>query len=296
MRLDRLAMKAVKTAGLPLAPWMATVKATRRATRAGEWRRRQAAVGALFDPAWRSYVPADKGCRLFQAAELPQLGEAVAACARIAAERLAAQAGGGHKPFFHNVLRGDDLTKEPDLLAAALSPAMLAIATDYLRCLPRLKAIGLYHSPVNESMTSSQLFHLDNDDLRQLKCFVNVWPVDDAAGPFTLLPADASDRVRARLGARARHARGKLADGQVLGGGEAVIELKGPPGTAAFVDTSRCLHFGSRARGAERLVFMFQFTTWPDAAIGKDAATEGQPLMTFPAAADPLRAMILGQG
>jgi hypothetical protein len=294
MRLDRLAMKAVKTAGLPLAPWMAAVKATRRATHAGEWRRRQAAVDALADPAWRGHVPADKGFRRFDAAELPHLADAVAACARIADTRLGG-AGGGIKPFFHNILRGDDLTAEPALLAAALSPPMLAIAADYVRCLPRLKAIGLYHSPVNDSTTSSQLFHLDNDDLRQLKCFVNVWPVDDAAGPFTLLPADATARTRTRLGARARYARGKLTDGQVLGGGESAIELKGPPGTAAFVDTSRCLHFGSRARGAARLVFMFQFTSWPDAAIGKDAATEGQPLMQFPPADDPLRAMVLGQ-
>ncbi len=298
IRLDRMAMRAVKTAGLPLAPWMALVKATRRVTHLGAWRRRQAAYESAFDdPAWQGFVPADKGFRTFQAEDLPHLADAVAACQRLADARLGANdKGRAHKPFFQNVLRPDDLAGEPDLLAAATSPAMLAIAADYLGCLPRLKAMGLYHSPVNDSTTSSQLFHFDNDDLRQIKCFVHVWPVDSETGPFTLLPADATQRALSRLDGRTRAARGKLTDEQVLGGGEQAVELVGPAATAAFVDTSRCLHFGSRARGAARLVFMFQFTTWPDAVIGKgEIDTEGRPLMNFPPAADPLLAMVLGQ-
>ena len=37
--------------------------------------------------------------------------------------------------------------------------------------------------------------------------------------------------------------------------------LTGPPGTAGFVDTSRCFHYGSRTRkhAVSRVVALFQF-------------------------------------
>ena len=37
------------------------------------------------------------------------------------------------------------------------------------------------------------------------------------------------------------------------------VAVVGPPGTACVLDSSRCLHFGSRCRGGERLVLMFNF-------------------------------------
>jgi hypothetical protein len=132
-----------------------------------------------------------------------------------------------------------------------------------------LHAIGLYVSPVNDSTKSSQMFHLDGQDFRQLKCFVNIHSVGDADGPFSFLPADLSDQVAAALG---HHwGDGRLEDKDIHSVTEEanVISLTGPPGTTALVDTCRCLHFGSRARENARIVFMFQYTPWPDARVDK---------------------------
>jgi hypothetical protein len=41
---------------------------------------------------------------------------------------------------------------------------------------------------------------------------------------------------------------------------ENAVRLVGGPGSAGFVDTSRCLHFGSRHTRRDRLVLMVQFT------------------------------------
>jgi hypothetical protein len=37
------------------------------------------------------------------------------------------------------------------------------------------------------------------------------------------------------------------------------ISLLGPPGTAMFVDTNRCLHFGGRSTGHDRLLLVAQY-------------------------------------
>ena len=50
---------------------------------------------------------------------------------------------------------------------------------------------------------------------------------------------------------------------------EKQVAVIGPPANGAFVDTSRCLHQGSRAKERPRLVFQFQYVTRPDALLSK---------------------------
>ena len=51
---------------------------------------------------------------------------------------------------------------------------------------------------------------------------------------------------------------------------EQLVVASGPPGSGCMVDTSRCLHQGSRARERPRLVFQFQYVSRPDALIARD--------------------------
>ena len=55
----------------------------------------------------------------------------------------------------------------------------------------------------------------------------------------------------------------------------------GSPGTACVLDSSRCLHYGSRCKGGERLVLMFNFRPYlsPDGShkvhtVSKEFARE----------------------
>ena len=58
------------------------------------------------------------------------------------------------------------------------------------------------------------------------------------------------------------------------------MKATGPAGKGLMLDTSRCLHYGSRGNTIERLVLMFQYTSfyapksrWPDwanALAGRD--------------------------
>jgi hypothetical protein len=103
---------------------------------------------------------------------------------------------------------------------------------------------------------------------RQAKFLFVLQDMDETCGPFTFLPADVSARVSRALGSLRvqervddetiyRHAKPSDA-----------IRVLGPAGTGAVVDSSRCFHFGARARGGERLMLMFNFMGSIDAPNG----------------------------
>jgi hypothetical protein len=83
----------------------------------------------------------------------------------------------------------------------------------------------------------------------------------------TFLPAAATERVRRAL----RYDWGRLTDDDVdaVGVREEALRLVGPAGGGAFVDTSRCLHFGSRGNRRDRLVLLVQFFRFHAAAESK---------------------------
>jgi hypothetical protein len=71
-----------------------------------------------------------------------------------------------------------------------------------------------------------------------------------------------------------------------------LVQLTGPAGSGAFVDASRCLHFGSRIKpGAMRLVFYAQYLRYHFAY-----PTDRNQFEAPSTAADPLVARLLAPG
>jgi len=195
-------------------------------------------------------------------AEMP----AIVADARAALalyDQAAPPAGKNRKRFLLNVLDTKTLTEESAVVRFAMREDVLAAVSRYLGVVPFLGTISVFHSDtVDAAPTSSQLHHCDGDDVTQIKVFIYCSDVDERSGPLTVLSAANSDRVRRST---AYQYRQRLTDQQVndiLGAGREVPIL-GPAGTAVFVDTSRCFHFGSRvaADAPPRLVTMIQYQT-----------------------------------
>jgi len=172
------------------------------------------------------------------------------------------------RKFLRNLLLDDDIREHPEFLDFALSDEALGIATRYLGVVPYLNRIDLLYSTPREAddLIKSQLFHVDPEGLRQVKFFINVFDVGEAEGPFTFIPADASQRILGDI-RRLRRANGQPHVGrytdeevEAVGGAEAIVSLEGPRGSGVAIDTSKCLHLGSRVRpGAFRLVFYVQY-------------------------------------
>lgn len=224
---------------------------------------------------------------------------------------LAARAG-KHRIVF-DLLSDDEIERRPELVDFALSHALVAAATEYLGTVPVLRRIGLGLSladPAHPTPLHSQLFHLDGEDFAQLKLLVNVSDVEGADGPFTWIDASATERVLRGAGVDVRTRVAAQREGGATTtprfGDDEVARyvapsewkrLEGPRGSAVLVDTSRCLHFGSRmAAGRERLVFgvVFQryhlvnespfnciarseLTTQSDAALRRMLLTQPRP-------------------
>ena len=301
--LMRLATMILQALHLPAKPLYFLLKGVRIAAHPTIWRGRQRRARELVAASpWRAFIDPQRGYARFEPDNFAGTERLIATCQAIVRGRdegLATNSAFA-KPFLRNILSPDDLEVHSELLDFALEQGMIEAVAGYLDTLPLLRSIGLYYSPVNTTTVRSQCFHVDAEDFRQIKCFVNVFDVEDGAGPLTLLPADLSARVRRRLGHGWRDRR--LSDDEVLTPPhfDDLVTLVGPAGVGCFVDTSNCLHFGSRARRVPRVVFMAQYTSYPH--VGFDWETpdlEGRPL--FGAAVgrfadDPLRRAVLSAG
>lgn len=88
--------------------------------------------------------------------------------------------------------------------------------------------------------------HFDVGDPKHVKLFVLLSHVGRRDGPLKFWPADASmyfDRGRSRVD-----------EAEVLSKIGEPIALTGPPFTAALIDVSRCIHYGSRGGSRQTLV------------------------------------------
>jgi len=227
-----------------------------------------------------------RGFRLLPSNHFPDIADVISTCRRLFESKCAGAAAAadvpvtdqdGHLPvrpqkaeYLRNLLSNDDLRRNPLLVDFALSDAAMGIATEYLGTIPYLNRVDLLYSvprPGDEKV-SSQLFHVDPEGLTQVKFFINIFDVGDPEGPFTFIPADETARVIRDVDVLRRqqgkqHA-GRYLDDEItaVGANGSIVRVAGPQGSGVAVDTSRCLHLGSRVRpGAFRLCLYIQYCT-----------------------------------
>ena len=198
---------------------------------------------------------------------------------------------------FIELLTDADLIRYPQLIDFCLSPDVVAAVSGYLGTLPILRRVALLLSLPASTDEDSRLFHLDPEDTRQIKIFVNASDVQQGQGPLTFLPADVSSTVinhirrEERLGGKRSLRYRRWMDDEVLTHCTRadLIEHAGPAGAGVLVDTSRYLHFGSRLKpGTYRLVFMAQYLRYHFAF-----ATDANRVEAAGVGRDPLRSRIL---
>ena len=230
--------------------------------RSRDMKRRRAAVAELPRPPVQ--IPADRGFATCDPSVFPEV-EAVVDDVRRRRSELTIAA--GEKPYLldHPLTT---LDRSSPLVRFAVDPRVVSVAADYLGLVPLLTMVTILASPpVPGPVAGSQLFHSDWEDVHQVKIFVNCSNVAEENGPLNAVTADASRRVKRAVAYRYGGPHFRLRDEEVLpmlADGEQQA-FTGPPGSIVFVDTSSCLHLGSRVyEGAEeRLVAQFQYLTPP---------------------------------
>jgi hypothetical protein len=234
--------------------------ARRRAAR--DYLARLAPALRLAPEGWVRFEPgALPGSELLLAAADRVLERARPALARAHAERA------GPRRLTIDLFGDELLARSPELVDVVVGDGWLAPVVDYLGTVPFLARLTLAHSagdPVLPEPRWHQRFHRDNDDLRHVKLYVHVHAVGEDGGPLCFLPAPASARVLAALAREGLRtdANATYSDEEVFRHArrEELVVVTGARGAGAFVDLSRCLHFGSRlAPGRDRTVIVAEY-------------------------------------
>lgn len=183
----------------------------------------------------------------------------------------------------------------PPLFDLALSDDILQIATEYLDEVPILMRVKLWWTPVNSRLTGSQLYHRDGMNWlqRQAKFLFVMNDVGEDCGPFTFIPADVSRRIANSLGSLRGQER---VDDEMIfryARPEDEVRLVGPAGTGAVVDSSRCFHYGARARGGERLMIVFNFMGSIDVPLKRVGPVRRTAAFRERFGDDPVRELVL---
>jgi hypothetical protein len=225
-------------------------------------RRSNAAADLASQAAVR--IPAEQGFLVCSPGTFDVAAVVAAALETVESVNIEEKKAEANKSFMTKLGNMKAMTLESPFLQFAMRPEIVASAAAYLGMVPIVQFANVYHSShAADELAKSQLYHCDSDEVTQVKIFVFCEDVTPEAGPLTVVPADLSQRVRDHVHYKYKK---RLSDEQVreaLGDDLVEVPITGPAGTVVFVDTSRCLHFGSRIStvGVRRLVVMLQYVT-----------------------------------
>ena len=180
-----------------------------------------------------------------------------------------------NKRFLLTLASDHELMKITSIHEFITSDFVINTVYSYLQQPFVLSTIRLWWTVVNDTEIRSQKFHLDDEDLTQIKLFVNISDVSEDHGPFRFIDADNSQKIIASY----RHGKRRFGDDEISAAMDEapVISLTGSAGEGGFIDTSRCLHFGSRENKHDRLVLMAQFLKYDAPLLRGSLPVYAQP-------------------
>lgn len=185
------------------------------------------------------------------------------------AERRVKETLDGPEKYLHGYYREDllelsTLTLQSPYLQFCLQREIIAAVSSYLGEVPILQHILIWKSiPRDNEFIETELYHCDGDANKQIKIQLNVTNVTELDGPLTFLDADQSEVIRKKLRYRYSPERYRVHDKEIrdILPNHHANRWVAPMGSVAFIDTSRCFHFGSRndIKGLPRIYVSMQF-------------------------------------
>ena len=248
--------------------------------------RRQLA-GQLPEVPPEHIISHEDGLRIFKAEDhfIPQKFPAIRAGEGII-NSIQGQSGMTFKgrEFLENFMGPLQLQQYPEFLEFGLDERLLAMVSEYLGELPVLPYIFLWRSQASDGpLKTSQLYHLDHSDVRQIKLFVFLSDIDEGNGPLVVIPAKPSNKLRKNLGYNWTFERRRVYDEEMYRWPEASkkIAITGKKGTAVLADTSRLFHYGSRVKSSVRYILVYRYLTISSFLFNPFSSRRPYPLSNF---------------
>ena len=169
---------------------------------------------------------------------------------------------GYEKPIIE-ILTSKDFNNQSKTFKLVTNNKLIKIISNYLGFIPLLTHITLWFSPNKKNVSnSSQEFHLDHEDIKQVKGFFLVEDITEDNGPTIFLNSSDSKIVLNKVKYRTNESSKRL-DESVINKHHKNnrIICTGKKGTLYLIDTSNCFHCGSREANKSRKILAFQFIT-----------------------------------
>ena len=162
----------------------------------------------------------------------------------------------GNKQFDTYDISYDLFQNNLDLLKNFFSLELFDEIGKYIKFKPILYSINIMHSYKKNFFLedSAQLFHSDYEDNRSIKIFINLDEVREENGPFTFIDRKNTELVSEAYNYSKSYKERRLEDSFI----DAFVKKDdyknniGPKNFGLLVDSTACLHYGSRLISGER--------------------------------------------
>jgi hypothetical protein len=215
-------------------------------------------------------------------------------------ERLLAEFNPKKDTMSRGFLPEDARELDSPYMRFALHEDVVAPISAYLGVVPILLDIDIWYAyapPSKKGPKNASLWHFDGDDTTQVKVWIHLRDVGSESGPLTVLDASRSATLAEEIGWD-NSVESRVEDEKVapFARDRQLTLFTGPAGTVDFVDTSRCLHFGSRVQEGVpvRRVFFAKYVTPYAFRWEHDHRREAPFRNLAPAAVSELQALLLG--
>ncbi len=167
------------------------------------------------------------------------------------------------KKYYFNLFEKNEITQNSKILELAKNKNILNTITNYLGIFPVLTNISLWYTPKNKInlMKGSQLFHLDHEDFKQVKCFVNCNNVNKNSGPLMVVNKLKSIKTQKKINYKMNIDSKRILGEKKYFSANDIFSFIGKKGSMLLVDTSNCFHCGGRSTSGYRIMLSFQYIT-----------------------------------
>ncbi len=216
-------------------------------------------------------ITMEDGWALDESHSLPHLDRLLDDAQEVIAERgRQAEKDGRYRAFFRNIITVEDLERWPSFLDFICSSPVISTASRHLGLIPALSrtiptGVRFTESWVGHDAEAdgpprdSQLFHTDPYESPLVYVIVLLHDVNMRQGPFCFYPASTSAKIAKALNYQSRGQPYRLTDEAIYGVANESerIDLCYPKGTVLFIDSSTCMHYGSRHAFDPRYQLMY---------------------------------------
>ena len=164
--------------------------------------------------------------------------------------------------FKKNFLKIKEIDFSTELKIITLK--LIPVITNYLGSLPILQDASFWYSSNTDHVDGrSQNWHMDAEDLKQIRVLIPIEEIDENSGPLTVIKAEDSKKIYEDLNKKkiVKVRNQKIQDEIMSQFNIKPKKITIKENEVAFVDTCNCYHYGSRKSMKPRKVLALQFTS-----------------------------------